>query len=164
MRIGIIKTDNGEHSPELMASACAGEIMHIDPSKMDGPRLLAAQKLEVLVIEALVAHHAAARDMTKESLVADSAAHFARSDLLDPGELLEQALSDVQSAARGTPWEAHFHDPDKVSAMRQVIGQFLVDMMHLERLYHRDRNPDDLHAKAYGENPTGIAVIPLAGS
>jgi uncharacterized protein (DUF305 family) len=161
MRIGVIKTDGGEHSPELMASACAGEIMHIDPSKMGGPRLIAAQRLELKVVEALIAHHAAARDMTKESLAADSAAHFARSDLLDPGELLEKAIADVQASAAGTPWEADFRDPAKASALRQVIGQFLVDMMHLERLYHRDRNPDDLQAKAYGENPTGVAVIPL---
>lgn len=162
MKIGIIKTDNGEHSPEVMASACAGNIMNIDPSKMDGPRLMAAQRLELAIVEALVPHHAATRDATKAELQTDATAHFARADLHDPGDRLEQAVADVQAAAAGTPWEDQFMHPEGVAVLRGRIGQFLVDMAHLERLYHRDRNPGDALAAAYAAQPTGIAVVPVS--
>lgn len=160
MKIGIIKTDNGMHSAELMASACAGQVMNIDPANMDGPRLLAAQKLEVAIVEALVPHHAAARDAVKAELAADATAHFARSDLHDPGSVLDSAMSSVMDAAAGTPWEAEF--TEKKAEIRHRVGQFLVDMAHLERLYHRDANPTDALAKAYGDNPAGNVVVPLA--
>lgn len=163
MRIGVVKTDDGEHSSETLAAACASDIMSIDAAAMSTPRMLAARKLETAVIAALVPHHEAAQDTTKAELVTDPEAHFARSDLHDPGDRPDKALADIQAAARGTEWEAQFNDPEKAPAIRQLIGQYMVDTAHLERLYHRDRNPDDSHARAYGENPTGIAVIPLAG-
>jgi hypothetical protein len=159
MKIGIIKTDGGEHSPELMASVCAGQIMSIDPSKMAGPKLIAAQQLELAVTQALIRHHTGARDAVRDELKANAAAHFARPDLHDPGARLDQALADVTAAAVGTPWESEFADETKRAAIRQVIGQFLVDMAHLERLYHADREPGDAAARAYRATPTGTAVI-----
>lgn len=163
MRIGVVKTDDGEHSSETLAAACASDIMSIDAAAMSTPRMLAARKLETAVIAALVPHHEAAQDTTKTELATDPEAHFARTDLHDPGDWPAKALVDIQAAAKGTEWEADFNHPEKSTGILRVIGQYLVDTMHLERLYHRDRNPDDSHARAYGENPTGIAVIPLAG-
>jgi len=161
MRIGVIKTDGGEHSAETLAAACASDIVSIDAATMSTPRMLAARRLETAVIAALVPHHEAAQDATKAELAADPKAHFERTDLHDPGDWPAKALADIQAAAKGTEWEADFNHPGKAAGILHLIGQYLIDTMHLERLYHRDRNPDDSHAKAYGENPTGIAVVPL---
>lgn len=159
MQIRAIVTHNGEHSPEKMALACAQRLVEIDPTLTDGERVLAAQRLELAVVEALIPHHAAARDEVRGKLAADAAAHFAEPNLHDPGARLDEALAAVTEAAAGTPWEADFRDPAAQARMRRIIGQFLVDMAHLERLYHADRNPADAAAQAYRAQPTGIAVV-----
>jgi len=142
-------TDGGPHSPEKMATACAGAIVNIDPSKIDGARLIAAQRLEFAIVEALVKHTSDAQTETRSSLANDPAAHFARSDLNDPGQRLDEAMNDVQAVADGTEWGEQFREPDKAAAIRQVIGQYLVDISHIERLWHADRNPSDTMAVAY---------------
>jgi hypothetical protein len=161
MKIGIIVTDGGPHSPEKMATACAGALLSFDPSKLDGTRLLAAQRLEMAVVEALVPHHASVMETTRNELIANSAAHFAKGNLHDPGPALDEAVAAVLAAADATEWGPAFRDPDKLAQMRQVIGQFLVDSAHIERCWHSDRNPRDALAAAYKAAPAGILLAPM---
>lgn len=162
MNVGIIVTNNGEHSPEKLALACAEKLMEIDPAMMDGDRVMAALKLKMDVMEALMPHMKNAAAQTKAEIHNDAKAHFSRADLHDPGERLNEVVSHIKEAAQGTPWQDQFNSRESDAIMRSVVGQFLVDTAHLERLYHADRNPDDEHAAAYKAAPTGIAVLPMA--
>lgn len=167
MQVGIIITNptsgnpKGRHSAEKLAAACAERLIAVDTTMMNDDRQLEARKLEIGIIEALTPHHVAAQSRTKAELHANSANHFARSDLHEVGGALNQAVAAVQNAAKGSLWEANFKTPEAVAHMKQTIGQFLVDTMHLERFYHADDHPDDKHAAAYRVAPTGIAVIPV---
>lgn len=159
MRIGVIITDGGKHSPEKFAMACAGNLIAIDVESLPGPRYISAQKLQLDIAEALIAPHASAQATTRSELTADAAAHFTRTDLHDPSKYLDQAVENVQAAASGTEWESLFLVPDAVERMRQVIGQYLVDLMHSERLWHARDNPDDRSAAAYVALPSGVIVV-----
>jgi hypothetical protein len=148
MQFGILTTNGGTHTPEKWASHCAGRIVAIGPD-LDGVKLIQAQTLQAQIAAALVEHHAAVRDGTKAALASDPAAHFAQPELHDPGERLDAALAAVVGAAKGTPWEGDFADPEKVAMIRHAIGQSFVDVAHVERLHHSDRRLDDAAAQAY---------------
>lgn len=159
MRVGIIVTNHGQHSPEKLAAACADQILNIDPTNMDGDRVLEARRLELSIIEALVPHCAEVRDRTKSELHDNPRAHFARTDLHHAAnEKLDHAVSAIQAAAASTEWAKQFSDPETVVQIRHRVGQFLVDTAHLERLYYRDRHPDNHMARRYAENPTDLPV------
>jgi hypothetical protein len=159
MKFGILVTDNGTHSPEKWASAVADKIVSVAQT-LEGEKLIAAQKLQLAVAEALVAHH----DAHQKEIIADLATgtHFEKEIKHDPGSRADEAVADIQAAAKGTPWEHHFLNPETVAQIRFFIGQSLVDLAHVERLYYGDKNPGDEKAAAYKLNPTGILTIPAS--
>jgi hypothetical protein len=161
MRVGIIATDYGEHSAEKLAANCAAQLIEFNWAMMDGARVMQAKKLEMDIIEALIPHHSEAQIETRSELISNAAAHFAKppSVLLHPGDRLQEAIDAVIACAVGTPWQDEFKTDAARAHLHAVIGQYLVDTQHLERLYHSDRNPDDAAAKAYKENPTGTLVL-----
>ena len=147
MQIGILITNGGPHTPEKWASACAARLVELAPS-LDGAKLIAAQKLQATVAEALVSHHEASRTDVRASLAADPDGHFA-AVAHNPGSRMETALAAVLACAKGTPWEAEFAAPANVERMRHAIGQSLVDLAHVERLHYADTNPRNAAASAY---------------
>lgn len=48
-------------------------------------------------------------------------------------------LANVGSIAKGTPFAAHFKNPDFRETVRRIVGQFTANVMHIERRYHADR-------------------------
>jgi len=159
MRVRVMVTEGGPHAPETTALECASALVSFDAAQLTGSRLMAAERLRVSIAEALLPHHEAHGAMVREELSTDAAEHFARGDLHDPSERIDQALADVQAAADATEWAPLFRDPATVPALRQVIGQYLVDVAHMHRLWHAQNNPEDTAAQAYASAPTGIAVV-----
>ncbi len=163
MKIGIIATDGGSHPPEKVAAACARQLVEIAPANNEGSRYVAALQLQLAIVEALTKHHADAQTKVRSALATDPAAHFTTGNLHDPGPRLDQAMADIQAASTGTPWEAEFAKPETIAAQRQVVGQSLVDIAHIERLWHADRNPGDALAAAYKAQPAGILMLSKEG-
>jgi hypothetical protein len=151
MQFGVLITHGGRHTPEKWASAAAERIVSVAQT-LEGERLIAAQKLQLAVTEILEKHHADAQGDVQGSLASgnhyDPDVHpvFFKHD---PGPRLDQAVTDIQTAAAGTPWEAHFQHAETVEKLRHAVGQSLVDLAHVERLWHADENAGDASAQAY---------------
>jgi hypothetical protein len=161
MKIGVIVTEGhqAEHPPEKLAMACVEALIEIPEANNSGLRYVAALKLKLACLDVLTRHHADAQTAVQTALAADAAAHFAAGGLHDPGPRLDQAVAEFQAAAKGTEWEAQFSDPTTVEQVRACIGQSLVDIAHVSRLWHAVRNPSDKAAAAYVAQPTGIVDL-----
>lgn len=60
-------------------------------------------------------------------------------DDLNVDEHLPTILANVSALAKGTPFAAHFKNPDFLETVRRIVGQFTANVMHIERRYHADR-------------------------
>jgi len=135
MKVGILKTDGGPHSAEDWAMATAGMLLPMD--NLSGGKLLQAQRLQIAVAEALVPHHATVQNAEREHLLANGANHY--DVALGAGQDVDAAMTAVQAAGAGTPWEEHLKDPKVVAAMREVIHNHFMTAQHIERSWHKDR-------------------------
>ena len=142
----ILVTDNGPHPPEKWAMSTAEMIVDIDPTHMDGPRLMQAQKLQLAVAEVLVSHHAMVQSDEKSNIAAN-VEHIAGPH--DVEQYLDKAVDDIARTARGTPWEAHYAEPEVQSAVKQTLRSHFGTAQHIERLWHADRNPSCDVAQQY---------------
>lgn len=141
----ILVTNGGSHPPEKWAMTTAEQVFDIG-SSVAGDRLIQAQKLQLAIAEALMPHYSQAQD-DETSRLAEDAKNVLSSHSVDA--YLDAAMKDVVGAAKGTMWESHFADPDVQAAAREVIGSNFTTAMHVERLWHADRNPDCEFAQSY---------------
>lgn len=144
-------SDGGSHPPEMTAIIMAEEIAPFDfQTETRRGQGVAAQKLQTALAEALTPLVAAAQRDALAHLSKDADAHFA-ADHGEPmvGTYCDQGLEAVRLVAKGTPWAAHFADPVREPAIRQVLGTHFVTAQHVERLWHHVRNPGHAGATAY---------------
>ena len=147
---GIVTTNNDGgkgHTPEKLAMVTARQLFDFDPNTLDSAKLAPAQKLLAAIQEALIPHHAKVQSTEREILKEKGSAHLDTPH--DPLAAAQAALADIQAAAKGTPWESEFQNPEIVSGMTQVIGNWFATSQHIERQYHCHRNPTDPVAKAW---------------
>lgn len=141
----ILVTNGGSHPPEKWAMTTAEQVFDIG-SSVAGDRLIQAQKLQLAIAEALMPHYIKAQADERSTLAKDA------KNVLSPHDLdayLDKAMKDVVSAAKGTMWESHFANPDVQTAAREVVGNNFITVMHVERLWHADHNPDCEFAQSY---------------
>jgi hypothetical protein len=143
MQVSVLTTDNGTHSPEKWAMATAGMIFPYDPATV-GEHLIAAQKLQLAIAEALVPHHEDVQTAERDQLEADAAACYEAGQSID--HHLDPAIEKVMAAAEGTPWEEHFAKPEVQDAVRQVLGSHFATAQHIERAHHAETNPSEAAA------------------
>lgn len=128
-------TDGGPHPPELWAQLTA-EIL-IPARNMAGNNYIEALKLQTAVMQALLPHHTNVQETERERLMASN--DHILSDL-SPEEFTGQAVTDIVAAAKGTPWEENFNDPDLQALIRQEVGTHFATAQHIERSWHADNN------------------------
>lgn len=58
---------------------------------------------------------------------------------LDPSAHVDGVMDEVTKAFAATPWASHLAKPEVLDTVRYIIGQYTVDVMHIERRYHHDR-------------------------
>jgi hypothetical protein len=141
----IMITNGGPHPPVLWAQATAEHLVQIPPS-LTGARRSAALELQLAVAAALEPHHARVQETERSKLAAD---HKHLLTELDGGPHLDAAVAAIQGAARGTEWEAHFADSERVQVIRHELGVHFRTAQHIERSWHCDRNPAHPAAQAY---------------
>lgn len=158
MKMGIMITDGGTHSPELQAANCAEMIFdYSQASDLSSDRLLAARRIEIRLIDALIPFFDAAKgDAVTELANPDSL--FARTDLYDPGPRLDAAVVAVRDVFAGSEWDAAIES--KTAEVRTMIANCLVAVAHDERKTWSDAHPEHEAAKAYASQPSGIVIIP----
>jgi hypothetical protein len=140
---GILITDGGPHSAEKWAVATSERIFDI--TKVAGERVIAAKKLQNVIAESMVRHHAEAqaREQTHLAVPETAAARKNLEYTVDRDEALRETaevIADVQKAAAGTPWAAHWADPEVIKAATQIISSDLMTVKDIERRWHTDRN------------------------
>lgn len=142
---GVLVTNGGPHPADKWAVATAEHIFPIDPSVV-GDRFLAAKKLQLAIAVALEPHHEGVQEAERAKLAAAGDDHLQTPH--DPLAAAEAALAEIQAAAAGTPWEAHFADAEVQRVVIQEVGNHFATAEHIERQWHCHRNPSDA-AKAW---------------
>ncbi len=141
----IMATNGGPHPPDAWAHVTAQHIAPVDPNTT-GTRHTAALKLQIAIAEALLPHHANVQAVERGKLQTINS-HLATA--LNPEPHLNDAVLAIQEAAKGTPWEDHFKDPDVVAMIRQEVGCHFASVQHIERSWHVDRNPAHPYAATW---------------
>lgn len=143
MLTSVLTTDHGTHSPEKWAMATAGMVFPYDPVTV-GEHLIAAQKLQTQIAEALMPHHDVVQSYEKEQLSSDATARYEADHDVD--HRTDLAVADAVSAAAGSPWAEHFAKVEVQNAMRDVIGSHFATAQHIERQHHAMHNPSEAAA------------------
>lgn len=141
MNAETLTTTDGPHPPETWAALSA--------RMLTGPHdngSLIARALQVEIERHLVLHFRAVQDTERAALLRDPP-HVARR--VDFSEDIDAALATVLNLAEPTPYQAHFAQPEVQEAVRQVLGRHMSNILHIERLWHAQRHPDDEFVQAF---------------
>ncbi|QAY96716.1 hypothetical protein CWB41_14050 [Methylovirgula ligni] len=139
MQVGLLITNGGPHSAEKWAAASAAQIIQIG-AEAKGVEALEGRKLELKIIDLLEDHHAAVQTAERDALKDDPAARLETA--IDPeGHDLDTKVEAIATLARGTPFEAHFASDTVKRHVREVLASHFATSIHIERSWHRDRNP-----------------------
>lgn len=136
MRVSILKTDGGDHSPKQWAYATASRLLEVDPNVVDD-RFLAASELQLAITRALIKHHTDAADSEHAGLAADADAHL-QTDI-DVQAHVDAAFADIMNAAKGTEWESQFAAPEMQEQIRVLLERDFSHNKHLKREWHVHR-------------------------
>lgn len=136
MRVAILRTDHGEHSPKQWAYATASRLVEVDPSVIDD-RFLDAQALQLAITRVLIQHHTDVQDIEHAGLTSNADAHL-QTDI-DVQAHVDAAFVDILAAARGTPWESQFQDTATQGQIRQLLATDFFTAKHIKRETYKDR-------------------------
>jgi hypothetical protein len=132
----ITNNTSGNHSAADWAQATADHLVHVGPNADNATRL-AAMRLELTLIDVLTTAHESVQSAEKSKLSTTGDAHLATD--IDPSAAVDTALASVVAAAKGTPFEAHWADPQVQAQLRQVLGSHFGSSIHIERKHHSSR-------------------------
>ena len=133
-----LSTDNGPHAPADWALATASVVFDLSATQLKGENLLKAKKLRLAIAECLMPHHSNVQNNEREKLATN--VNHMDSPLFVQNHV-DTAMGNILNVSKGTPWEAHFANPDVQNAARAIIGSHFATAQHIERLWHADRNP-----------------------
>lgn len=136
MRVSILKTDGGEHSPKQWAFATASRLIEVDSNVIDD-RFLAAQDLQLAITRALIQHHTDVQDTEHAALTANADEHLQTE--IDVQAHVDAAFADVIAAAKGTEWESLFQDPATQANIRQLLAGDFHTAKKIKREWHQHR-------------------------
>jgi hypothetical protein len=119
---------------------CTAEmIFPLEDAALIGERLIAGQKLQTALAEIIAGHHGRVIDDERRKM--EDAEHF--HNPLDAADYVDHVVADVAKAAKGTPWEQHFADPEVQAAIHEVVAQHVRSVQHAERLWHAAHNESE---------------------
>lgn len=161
-----MRTDNGPHPPEKWAVTTASHIMPVT-DEMAGTHLIAAHKLQFQISEILVPYHQGVFDHEVNELKSRGGAR-----LFEPihtnQDFVDEVLDKIVQAAKGTPWEKNFSNPEMQDNVRQTLNSHFNTVRHIHRSLHADRNMHLEEARAFkalhhpGEPPAQVESNPEA--
>lgn len=138
-------SNDGPHSPDDWAIATAEEIFALDPSLVAG-RLLEAKRIQLAIASLLSPIHAAVMSKEKEALCSNpdhcDNAH-------EIGDMAHEAVNEIAELARRSPWGNLLNSNEWQVEAIAALSQHLITAIHIERLWHADRNPENAAAQSY---------------
>jgi hypothetical protein len=179
MLTGILVTDGGPHSPGDWAYASASmllEALKVDPNSPRRIQLeMEKDRLRPQIAQILLGHHTGVQ--TKEREILQAGQHERLMDPLDPTEHVDvdQAVADIHALMAPLMQQSLLFAAGEVTAdpaetdkhltylIRERVEMDLRTNMHIERSWHADRNPENLHAQVFkgvfhGTRPEGVVV------
>lgn len=141
-------TNGGSHPADAWADHAVEtllDLVQIDPASTSDDAKAArltkrelSPKLFAVINAKLEAVQQAEKTLPKTVTTTDTAyAHCYALNIANPD--LDNFTNVVLEQLKGTPFEAHFNQPDPKAAVRSILGQCMADVMHIERRYHHDR-------------------------
>lgn len=157
--IGLMVTNGGAHPPEKLAAMTVSQLIQI-ASNATGAAVNEGRKLELKIIEILEDAHRLVQSRERDELTKGKG-HARLDDRLDINDVLEPTVASILAAAATTHYKDHFQQQHVRDHVRQVVGQQLTNNMHIERLWHADRNPNRPESKRYKERHANVQVPAL---
>jgi len=148
MKVSILTTNGGPHSPEKWAIATASNIIEIAASAA-GVQEMEGRKLENTIIDILEKHHTSVQLKERDKLVTHGSDALVHEFNVNEHVEIEDVVKEIVAAGKQSKWSQHFDKPEVLSYIRQVIGTDFATNMQIERFYHCDRNPHDQKAIDY---------------
>lgn len=130
----VLTTDGGPHSAETWAMASTEQLFQsmVPAGKM---RPLDLQRAEVQVAQDLVAIYQKVQDHERDRLSVGTVLTG-----FDIEPYLEDIVKTIQNAVAETKYQFHFRKQEVVDWIKQMCGQHIADMQHIERLWHQGAN------------------------
>jgi hypothetical protein len=142
----LITNGQENHKPDDWAIGSAEEIFNTAHGDIAAGRLLAARDMQNKI--AMVLAPVYARVMADEAYKLNNNPDHCKLPI-DPVDLAKKAIGEIQSAARGCPWDKLLNGAEWTNAAITTLASHLATAMHTERLLHADKNPDNSSAQAY---------------
>jgi hypothetical protein len=144
----VLITNGGPHSPEKWAEATASNIVDI-AQHVAGEKRAAAVKLQAAIIDILEGHHAAVQNGERAQIAAIGHDRLQAPNNPDDHLSLDDAVAQIIQAAKGTPWEADFANPEMAPNIKALLSSHFATSIQIERSWHADRNPGVPQAVAF---------------
>lgn len=148
MRVSILKTDGGPHSPGKWATATAGQIIEIAASA-SADQEAEGRRLELQIIDILEKYHSLVQESERNALETKGSGHLDHYHNPNIHVNVQEVVNEIVTAGRTTQWAPHFENQEVVNHIYNTIATDMATSMHIERQYHCDRNPNDEVAQSY---------------
>jgi hypothetical protein len=140
----VLTSDNGAIPAVTWAGIAAERIA--DTSHLSADRQIAGNKLKSELGAALF-------DVMHDAQVDERTALAANTDRLlvpfDINAMIGKVKAAILNATSATEWASHFASPAVLQAAWEVVAPLIATIIHIERLWHCDANPDSTQAVAY---------------
>jgi hypothetical protein len=152
MRVGIMSTNHGTHSPEKWAAETAAQlvdVIHIEPTSIvfDAMSIAKAQFEADLAIALVDSHVEVSTDET--DALNEGSLDRLNQPLVPGDDHLNQAVDKVLQIADKSMFASHFRKPEVKVFVRSTVGSHFVTVRHIHRSWHADKHPEAPQAQAY---------------
>ena len=155
----ILATDNGPHPAEKWAHVTTQEILAMIEIAEGAPPSASIDKMEfeVRLLRVLAEGHRRIQEVERSAL-ADS--HDRLLEKLQDQNIANETVSNIVKASSGTMFADHFRKNSTSAHLHEVVTNHFASSMHVERLWHTDRNPDHPNSQAYRAHFGALAPLP----
>lgn len=142
----VLITHGKPHSVDAWVNATAEFLFQISDA-IAAERLIEAKKLQLGIAMALMPLFVSV--MEKERAALSIVVNYCDSEVsMEHAEVIS-VVKNMAALAGKSPWAALIASEEWQSQAVLLVSQFLTDVMHIERLWHADQNPDNASAVAY---------------
>ena len=139
-----LTSNGGPHPPSSWANIIADRL--VDDSALYGGRQMQAQQVKAQIAEALLPLMSEIQGEERVRLYTDGATLLSA---IDATPYLNELVLAVQAVTRDSAWVEHFLRDAVVQAVRDSATPMINTMIHIERLWWMDANPQSPHVAAF---------------
>jgi hypothetical protein len=141
-------TNGGPHKSAYWAEKTSELILEIG-EHVAGEKRSSAIKLQAAIIDILEGHHRTVKHGERDKVAEHG--HDRLNHSLDCSDHLDldEAVSDIVTAAANTAWAEDFANDETKAHLRELLSSHFHTSMHIERSWHADRNPNAAQSQEF---------------